>query len=87
MKPHLDIQHTGTLTADGRKRMSFDENSLSHLMSILTDLYSDPALAVIREYSTNALDSHVEAGNTDPIEVILPSMLNPSLRSSTGASA
>ena len=58
-------------------KMSFDESSLAHLMSVLTDLYSDPQLAVIREYSTNALDAHTEAGNTDPIEIYTPSALSP----------
>lgn len=57
--------------------MSFDQNSLVHLMSVLTDLYSDPELAVIREYATNAFDSHVEAGQSRPIEVTLPSPLAP----------
>jgi hypothetical protein len=58
-------------------KMSFDENSLAHLMSVLTDLYSDPQLAVIREYSTNALDAHIEAGITDPIEIFTPSAYSP----------
>jgi hypothetical protein len=52
--------------------MRIDESSLRHIMSVLTDLYSDPILAVIREYSTNALDSHIDAGQTRPIEVSLP---------------
>lgn len=60
--------------------LSFDENSLEHLMSVLTDLYSDPELAVIREYATNALDAHREAGNTAPIEVELPGPLSPYLK-------
>lgn len=60
--------------------LSFDENSLAHLMSVLTDLYSDPELAVIREYSTNALDAHREAGNSDPIEVELPGPFSPYLK-------
>lgn len=77
MKAHLDIRHDGNLSSEGRVTMSFDENSIAHLMSILTDLYSDPELAVIREYSTNAWDSHRAAGNDDPIEVYLPSALNP----------
>lgn len=68
-------------TLDGRKiAMTFDENSLAHIMSILTDLYSDPEMAIIREYSTNALDSHIEAGETRPIEVTLPSALSPFLK-------
>ncbi len=77
MKPHLDIAHEGNLDTDDRTRMSFDQDSVAHLMSILTDLYSDPALAVIREYSTNAFDSHIAAGQTRPIEVELPTHLRP----------
>jgi hypothetical protein len=60
--------------------MTIDQGALSHIMSVLTDLYSDPELAIIREYSTNALDAHVEAGETRPIEVTLPSPLSPFLR-------
>ena len=75
----VDIEIQGDL--GGRKvAMKFDENSIAHIMSVLTDLYSDPELAVIREYSTNAWDSHIAAGVTDPIEVTLPTALSPFLR-------
>jgi hypothetical protein len=57
--------------------MSVDAASMAHVMSILTDLYSDPVLAVIREYSTNAYDSHIEAGVKRPIEISLPNALSP----------
>lgn len=60
--------------------MSLDENATAHLMSVLTDLYSDTELAVVREYSTNALDAHIDAGVTRPIEVTLPSPLAPFFR-------
>lgn len=61
--------------------MTIDEGSLRHIMSVLTDLYSDTALAVIRELSTNARDSHIEAGRADvPIQVSLPSPLSPAFR-------
>lgn len=40
-------------------------------------LYSDITTAIIREYSTNAHDAHVMAGNPDPIQVTLPSIMNP----------
>lgn len=53
-------------------KMGIDDNSLAHIMSVLTDLYSDPEMAVIREYSCNARDSHIEAGNNAPIEITLP---------------
>jgi hypothetical protein len=58
-------------------QMSVDAASMAHVMSILTDLYSDPVLAVIREYSTNAFDSHVEAGVQRPIEISLPNAMSP----------
>ena len=67
-----------TSTLEGEKvGMSIDQSALSHIMSVLTDLYSDPELAVIREYSTNAFDAHVEAGIDRPIDVTLPSALSP----------
>lgn len=43
--------------------------------SILTSgIYKNKIKAVIREYSTNALDSHIEARNPDPFEVHLPTV-------------
>ena len=38
------------------------------LMDMLTDkVYKDSAMAVVREYTTNALDSHIAAGQTRQI--------------------
>jgi len=70
-------QKTGSL--GGRKiAMKISEKGVPYLMNLLTDLYSDPVLAVIREYSTNAWDSHVDAGMTHrPIEVTLPNRMSP----------
>lgn len=62
---------------DESMRMSIDSNSIAHLMQLLTDLYSDPILAVMREYSTNARDSHIDAGHEGPIIVTLPTALEP----------
>lgn len=56
--------------------MGFDPGSIAHIMSVLTDLYSDPIGAVVREYATNAWDSHVEAGETRPIQVSTPNVLS-----------
>lgn len=78
MKPTtLDIKRTGDL--DGQKiTMGIDESSFGHLMSVLTNLYSNPKLAVIREYCCNARDSHIAAGKADvPIEVNTPNTLSP----------
>lgn len=71
-----DIRTDGSL--GGREiKMSLDANSLVHLMSVLSDMYSDPAGAVIREYTTNALDSHLAAGQSRPVELGTPSRLSP----------
>jgi hypothetical protein len=70
------LDYESTVQGD-RVAMSIDESALSHIMSVLTDLYSDPELAVIREYATNALDAHTQAGVSRPIEVTLPSPLSP----------
>lgn len=60
-------------------QMTLDKDSLAHIMSVLTNLYSNPTLAVIREYTTNAYDSHVSAGKSDvPVEITLPDVFNPS---------
>ena len=57
-----------------------EDQDLSHIMGILrSQIYSDKLLAVIREYSTNAVDANTEAGNTNPISIILPTRENPVL--------
>ncbi|QIN94104.1 RIIA lysis inhibitor [Streptomyces phage Wakanda] len=77
MRPNtVVVNREGSLSGTEHKMM-FDENSVAHLMSVLTDLYSDPELAVIREYSTNALDSQIAAGVSRPIEVTTPNPLSP----------
>jgi hypothetical protein len=41
------------------------------------NLYSDPMTAIIRELSTNAADSHTDAGNPEPFDVHLPNSIDP----------
>lgn len=80
MKPTAltTVQTTGSFGDDTTKvKMGVDENNIEHLLMLLTDLYSDQPLAVVREYSTNARDSHKEAGVTRPIEVTLPNTMSP----------
>lgn len=73
-----DIEVTGTL--GGRVvDMGIDIKSVDHLMSFMSNIYSDTRTAVVRELATNAADSHIRAGNSDPIEIITPTALNPSL--------
>ena len=53
----------------------------AHIFGILrNNLYSDKQLAVIREYVTNANDSHIQAGIKEPVEITLPSYLDSNFR-------
>lgn len=80
MKTETRVLNVDSTLEGERVGMSIDESALAHIMSVLTDLYSDPEMAVIREYSTNAFDAHIEAGVKRPIEIILPSHLSPFFR-------
>lgn len=58
-------------------KMSIDNAGMEHLMSNLTNLYSNPVAAVLREYSANAVDSHVKAQQGKPVLVTLPTKAKP----------
>ena len=54
------------------------QENVAHIFSILRNqLYANKVLAVIREYSTNAFDAHIEANVSRPIEVTLPTSFSP----------
>lgn len=57
------------------------QENLAHVFSILRNqLYSDKVLAIVREYSTNAYDAHVDAGiGEKPIQIKCPSYFDLSL--------
>jgi len=75
MRPQTkDVSITSNIQGETIK-MGIDTSSLVHIMDVLSNLYKDPELAVIRELSTNALDATIEAGSTKPIEVTLPNRL------------
>lgn len=63
---------------EGEKiKMKMDADSLQWISSILINMYSDVVGACVREYATNAVDSHVQAGVKRPIEVSLPGAFSP----------
>ena len=68
--------HTNMDTSKATQ-MSISAEGVAHIMQLLTNLYKDPELAVIREYYTNALDSHIEAKQSKPVEITLPDAYNP----------
>lgn len=79
MRTTSDVAVTSTFETSEAVECGFDPDGAAHLMSILSNLYRDAPMAVLREYAANARDSHVQAGNPDPIEVKLPSAWDPTL--------
>lgn len=70
-------QYTSTITTSAE--FGINEEDMTHIMGIMrSQIYTDKPLAVIREYSTNAVDANVEAGLPDqPITVHLPTLEEP----------
>jgi len=58
-------------------QMRIDPRSFGKMMTIMSRLYARPLEAIVREYATNALDSHIAAGQKLPIQVTLPTAMNP----------
>lgn len=58
--------------------VSTDANDNLFLILNLTNIYSNPGLALGREPLTNAWDSHLAAGQTRPVEITLPTTESPS---------
>lgn len=72
------IQTSGDLGGE-QINMSLDTDSLVHIIGSIASLYGDIKEAIVRELITNAIDSHIEAGNPNPIYVTTPSQLSPYL--------
>jgi len=56
---------------------TIDAEDMRYVASLLRNNYSNPALAVVREISANALDANIEASASRKVEVTIPSKLNP----------
>ena len=56
---------------------TIDAEDMRYVASLLRNNYSNTRLAVVREISANALDANAEAGVDRPIEIKLPTSMNP----------
>jgi hypothetical protein len=75
-----DIENKPTLSSAITDTNQFSiKNSAKAFYILSTSLYSDPILAILRELGCNARDSHVQAGQTKPWRLHLPSIVNPML--------
>ena len=77
MKPNVNQTSLESNGVQDSVKFGIKNTGLAHIFNVLRNqLYSDKITAVLREYSCNAVDAHVEAGIGDrPIEVTLPSKL------------
>ena len=59
-----------------------DQEDISFVIDLLRNqIYSNKPLAVIREYTTNAIDAHAEVGKPDlPVKVTLPTRFEPTFK-------
>lgn len=75
----------GTATNQGNLNLAAGETTKIHeaaygvLMDMLSNIYSNAAKAVLREYSCNGWDEHRKHSVERPVEVTLPSLLQPTL--------
>lgn len=77
MKINDQVNEVSSNLTQGANDMTIDAEGMTHIISILTNLYEDPEKTVIREYYSNALDSHIASGTEEKIEVIAPSFYDP----------
>lgn len=70
---------TGTLMFEEQVQMQLDPAAIAMHIRNMIRMYANPRLAALREYTSNARDSHKAAGYTGPVEVTLPTALHPFL--------
>ena len=77
MKPNVNQTSLKSKGVQDSVKFGIKNTGLAHIFNVLRNqLYSDKITAVLREYSCNAVDAHVEVGIGErPIEVTLPSKL------------
>lgn len=78
---HDTAQTIGTTSTSGggARPMRLADGGGQVMMTLLSNVYSNPYEAVVREYVANGIDSHRQAGVTLPVEVTSPTTMSPQL--------
>lgn len=71
--------NVGNLDVSQGEKTRIHEAAYGILMEMLSDIYANATEAVLREYSVNAWDEHRKHKVERPVEVTLPSVLQPTL--------
>jgi hypothetical protein len=76
----LQTKETNIENTLGLQSEEFDIEKSAKMFSLFSDkIYSYPIRAILRELCCNAIDAHIDSGNTDPIHVFLPTESEPTL--------
>lgn len=74
------VEVVSNITFDETVEMGIGHDAVPLIIERLISAYDKPALAALREYTSNAYDVHVLHGVDRPVEVDLPGPLSPTLR-------
>ncbi len=79
MKLTQEVRQVEAIGVQQSMSFGIDESNMAMIYDILRNkLYTNPVLTVVREYSSNARDSHTEAGCPErPIFIHLPTDTEP----------
>lgn len=67
----------GNVSYEDTTESKVSEAAMAHVTGLLRFLYNDPQAAVFREYTANAIDAHIAAGNPKPVTIFLPTYDTP----------
>lgn len=70
---------SGNMPTIATREFSLNEAAIATLMENMSNLYQDPRIGTLREYSSNAADAHAAINNPNPIEITLPTSITPTL--------
>lgn len=73
------VETEGNLEFSEVVDMELDQGARGIIIKAFIDQYSNPYVAAMREYTSNAKDSHFMAGQTRAVELTLPTRLSPNL--------
>lgn len=81
MRTDHDTRELHSEGIQAKRKFAISQRNVAFILELLrSSIYSDKVKAVIREYSSNAMDAHAVLGKKNlPIKVVLPTSLEPTL--------
>lgn len=77
----INTKATGKVSNQETKKIKLQIGNVGKILSLLRDgIYSNPIQVLVQEYVSNAIDIHTEMGQNRPVEITLPTTINPFFR-------